>query len=221
VTCANIGFRELVLNPRDAPQTHVWGASLLSEPRRRGRWFSGAARRRSGAAAEEVAEEVAERPSAPTRSGRRGNCGYYQQFPWSGAPVARRRSGVVAEGTKGHNVPLETVYVIHIFPGQTHRWLGVAEGIKPHIVHLEVEWRCRKRRASWIISSLITQRAGIVTGLGITRRSGGRGPLPSASAGESGLVFYNLSLSKARKWGKPDIAERLAEEARPPSGHGQ
>ena len=35
------------------------------------------------------------------------------------------------------------------------------------------------------------------------------------------LVFYNLSLSKVRNRGKPDIAERLAEEAPPLSGHGQ
>jgi len=34
------------------------------------------------------------------------------------------------------------------------------------------------------------------------------------------MVFHNLSLSKARKRDKPDIAERLAEEAQPLSGHG-
>lgn len=70
------------------------------------------------------------------------------------------------------------------------------------------------------MSSLIAKRAQAATGLGVTRRSGSHGPLSSASAGESGLVFYNLSLSKARNQGKTDIAERLAEEARPPSGHG-
>ena|SRR5690554_2259157 len=72
-TCTNIRFRGLVLNPREAPQTHVWGASLLSEPQRRGLWFSGVARRRSGVVAEEVSEEVAERPSAQARNGRRGD----------------------------------------------------------------------------------------------------------------------------------------------------
>ena len=54
----------------------------------------------------------------------------------------------------------------------------------------------------------------------VTRRSGGRGPFLSASAGEAVLVFYNLSLSKTRKQDKPDIAEGRAEEVRPPSGHG-
>ena len=75
MTCANIGFRELVLNPRDAPQTHVWGASLLSEPRRRGRWFSGG---RLGAVPE----------WSPRKS------------PRKSPRDPRRRPGVVAEGIK-------------------------------------------------------------------------------------------------------------------------
>jgi len=68
---------------------------------------------------------------------------------------------------------------------------------------------------------LITKRAGIVTGLGITRRSGGRGPLLSALAEEAGLVFHKLPLSKTRKRDKSDIVESPAEEAQPLSGHGQ
>jgi len=113
VTCANIRFRELVLNPRDAPQTHAWGASLLSEPRRRGRWFSGVARRRSGAVAEEVAEEVAERPSAPARNGRRGDQAA---------------------------TPLEIVDIVHNSPGGSLLGLlGDAEVLnKLHIVPLEL-----------------------------------------------------------------------------------
>jgi len=38
---------------------------------------------------------------------------------------------MVAEGIKRRNVPLEIVDVINSFPGQAHRWLGGAEGIKP------------------------------------------------------------------------------------------
>ena len=71
------------------------------------------------------------------------------------------------------------------------------------------------------MSSLITKRAHAAIGLGVTRRSGSHGPLSSASAGESGLVFYNLSLSKTKNRDKPDIAASLVEEVRPLSGHGQ
>src|SRR5690606_28783235 len=51
------------------------------------------------------------------------------------------------------------------------------------------------------------------TGLGVTRRSGGRGPFLSASAGEAGLVFHKLPLSKARNSDKTGVAEGRAEEA--------
>src|SRR5690606_41213469 len=58
------------------------------------------------------------------------------------------------------------------------------------------------------------------TGLGVTRRSGGRGPSLSASAGEAGLVFDKLPNSKARNSDKPDIAAGRAAEAPSLSGHG-
>lgn len=132
--------------------------------------------------------------------------------------VARRRRGI-----KSHNVPLEIVDNVHIFlvrltGGSSTR---AAEFPGAFDVDEGVEGRCRDRRASWIMYNLATCRIGAVTGMGITQRGGGHGPFLSAPAGESGLVFYNLSLSKARKRNKTDIVEGPAKEASPLSGHGQ
>src|SRR5690606_9523335 len=53
VTCTSIGFRELVLNPREALQTHVWRASLLSEPGVGGAAAAATSTRNAGALVED------------------------------------------------------------------------------------------------------------------------------------------------------------------------
>lgn len=75
--------------------------------------------------------------------------------------------------------------------------------------------RCRDRRASWIMHNLATQSIEAVTRLEVTRRGDGRGLNRVASSVADTVVFYNLSLSKARNQGKTDITASLVEEVRP------
>src|SRR5690606_38068584 len=145
-----------------------------------------------------------------------------------GAQRRRRRRGsaggssrmVALVGCRGGL--MEIVDIVNNFPGQAHRWL-VDEGVRARRlldVDEGVEGRCRDRRASWIIYNLATLRIGAVTGMGITQRGGGRSRARVRRGAAEALVFYKLPLSKTRRWDKSDIAEQLAEEAPPLSGHG-
>src|SRR5690606_18127011 len=84
-----------------------------------------------------------------------------EETPGRSSRVVARPSAVAAACRVGL---LKTVYNIHIFPGQAHRWL-VDEG---------VGGRCRGLRASCMLYNLATYRIGAVTGMGITQRGGGR-----------------------------------------------
>src|SRR5690606_9743408 len=122
---------------------------------------------------------------------------------------------------------METVDIINNFPGQTHRWL-VDEGDGD----CSTSTRARRqpgalstaRRRGWWRSSKrlgVDEGRGDATGLGVTQRGGGRSRAGPRRGSVEALVLYKLPLSKTRKRDKSDIVERLAEEARPLSGHGQ
>lgn len=79
----------------------------------------------------------------------------------------------------------------------------------------------RRRGALGTLRRLVDEGVeGSPAVLETTQRGGGWSRARVRRGAVEALVFHKFGLSKVRKRGKTDIAERLAEEVRPPSGHG-
>ena len=205
VDCSATRLLVLVEGPTSRALVLRWlvegGRDAAAARRRRGWW------RCSGGVVDE------ETPGRSTRAvgARRpqgwanGNCGYYQQFPWSGSPVARRR-GCWSSSTR---LDVEGAGV----PGA----LDVDEGATSTRGAVD----CSSTRALGLVEGLdVDEGMGDATGLGVTQRGGGQSRARTRRSPAEGLVFYKLPLSKTKNRDKPDIVEGRAKRPHSPSGHG-